>query len=604
MKNALRLTFILLFTCSAIIAQDRQLAKQYLLSGDYEKAVSLYESVFEKTQSTSVYQEYLKCLLELRDFKEAEKVAKTQHKRDRLNPIFLVDLGYTYKLQEKEDKMEDAYADAIKLLNQNPTATVNLANQFQKYQELDWALKAFMEGRKVLPGANYNLQIAEIYAAQENMEMFFNEYLDLLEINRAYLQTVKNRIRRIISDDPSYAANQTLKSLLIKKIQGNQDEIYVDLLTWLFIQEKNFDQAFVQLRAIDKRLESGERRIFNLGRIAKNNQAYDAALKCYQYLIDKGTDCNFYLDAKVNKLQVLQDKILLSTNYGPADLKELENSYKSTLKEFGGNRQSLLLIRDLAHLEAFYLNKPDTAQTMLEEALESNTTNPQIKAELKLELADVYLMKGLVWESILLYGQVEKSFKEAVIGQEAKFRRARVYYFTGDFGFALGQLDVLKASTSKLIANDAMKLSLLINDNLALDTSTEALSMYARADLLSYRKQYTAALSALDSLIKIHIANDIIDEAYFKKAEVLTKLKSYQAAADILEELVQSYGYGLFSDDSYFLLGTLYEEQLNNKEKAMEAYKELMVKFPGSVYTVEARNRFRSLRGDQLKPAQ
>ena len=64
-----------------------------------------------------------------------------------------------------------------------------------------------------------------------------------------------------------------------------------------------------------------------------------------------------------------------------------------------------------------------------------------------------------------------------------------------------GQLDILKAATSKLIANDAMELSLLISDNIEEDSLTTPLQMYARADLLEFRNLDNDALAVLDSVI-------------------------------------------------------------------------------------------------------
>ena len=602
--NIKHYTLLIFLSFSSVLAfaQNKQLAKQYLMNGELEKAAEIYESVYKNDRSQSVYEGYLDCLIGLNDLKGAEKLVKKQIKTYKQQPTYRVDLGNIYKsLGEDKDK-EDAYQDAIDLLESNPGMTNNLAAYFVKANELDWALKTYRKGEDLMPYNNFSLQIAEIYAQKEDTEQYINEFLKLISQNEGYLQSVKNRLRRIISDDPFYEVNTLLRSTLLERIQQTQQEVYIDLLTWLFVQEKNFDQAFIQLRALDKRLDSDQKRLYQLGRIALNNQAYDASVNCYKYIIEVGPKSPFYLDAKISLLRVLQEKIVSTTTYSQDDLITLERTYFETLNEFGGSNQTLLLTRDLAHLQAFYLDKADTAQIMLETALESGVVNDRLKAELKLELADIYLFKGFVWDAILLYGQVEKAFKEDVIGKEAKFRRARVYYFTGDFGFAEGQLDVLKASTTKLIANDAMKLFLLINDNIALDTTTDALAMYARADLAHYRNRPEEALVILDSLMEIHILNGVMDDAIFKKAIVLRDMKRFPESVQVLEELVKNYSFEFYTDDAYFLLGQMYEEQLEDKDKAMDMYKVLLTDYPGSVFTVEARKRFRNLRGDDLKP--
>jgi TolA-binding protein len=53
-------------------------------------------------------------------------------------------------------------------------------------------------------------------------------------------------------------------------------------------------------------------------------------------------------------------------------------------------------------------------------------------------------------------------------------------------------------------------------------------------------------------------------------------------------------------DDALFSLASLEESYLKDNEKAKQHYQELLTKYPGSLYTVEARKRFRKLRGDNL----
>ena len=90
----------------------------------------------------------------------------------------------------------------------------------------------------------------------------------------------------------------------------------------------------------------------------------------------------------------------------------------------------------------------------------------------------------------MYYSQVEKDFKHEVIGQEAKFKKIKIDYYTGKFNWAQAQLNILKQSTSKLIANNAMELSLLISDNLNLDTTQLTLQIYANAELLIFQNKY------------------------------------------------------------------------------------------------------------------
>ncbi|MFM1745325.1 MAG: hypothetical protein RLZZ630_1262, partial [Bacteroidota bacterium] len=200
----------------------------------------------------------------------------------------------------------------------------------------------------------------------------------------------------------------------------------------------------------------------------------------------------------------------------------------------------------------------------------------------------------------LLYGQVDKDFKNDALGREAKYRNARLSYFMGEFDWAKDQLNVLKAATSQLISNDALSLALLITDNTNLDTTTEALLMYARADLLDFQNKDSLSLMALDTLLLQFPEHTLTDEVLFKKASIRRSQGRYEAAALLYQEVLEKFGQDILADDALFQLADLVQNRMQDKERAMKLYEELLTKYPGSLYTVDARKRFRQLRGDKL----
>jgi TolA-binding protein len=293
-------------------------------------------------------------------------------------------------------------------------------------------------------------------------------------------------------------------------------------------------------------------------------------------------------------------KITESGNYTRVDLLKLESDYNNTLSELGRNANTASLTRGLSHLQVFYLDKTDEAIENLEEAIAYPGIRPVTQAECKLELGDIYLFTGNVWDSDLLYAQVDKAFKNDPMGQEAKFRSARLDYYRGDFLWAQAQLDVLKSATSQLIANDALSLSLLISDNIEADSSADALFEFSRADLLMYRKKDSLAMHVFDSLLLVYPGHSLTDDVYFKQARILHHERKYASEDSLLAKIVIDYPDDILADDALFARAALYEHELNNKEKAMELYQDILLKYPGSLYVVEARKRYRSLRGDVL----
>jgi tetratricopeptide (TPR) repeat protein len=220
------------------------------------------------------------------------------------------------------------------------------------------------------------------------------------------------------------------------------------------------------------------------------------------------------------------------------------------------------------------------------------------QASVKVELADILLFTGQVWDASLLYQQVYKDYKNDEIGQLAKFRNARLSFYIGEFKWAKDQLDVLKAATTKLIANDAMALSLLIGENADNDSSYVALSLYASADLLEYRNEFDKSYQTLDSINLNFQQHEIFDDELLKKAEIRMKQGRYPEADTLLGTLLGEFPSSVLADKALLIRAKLNDNQLNDKTKAMQYYESIIVNYPGSLYVVEARKRFRTLRGD------
>ncbi|REJ85320.1 MAG: hypothetical protein DWQ44_01305 [Bacteroidetes bacterium] len=586
-------------TANAQLSKERQLADQYLAGGEYDKASEIYDQIFDK-DPFGVYPNYFKCLLLLKDFNEAEKLIKKIQKRMPNNLSYQADLGYIYKVQGNEEKAHQQYEKTIKSLKPDQTSVIFLANSFTGRQEWDYALMTYQEGKRLLGGVySFNFETAEVYYQKGEFENMMNEYLDAVGENPLVQQNIQNVLQARIGFDPENKRNDLLRTTLLRRIQRNPDiTVYSEMLIWYFVQQKDFESALIQAKALDKRFREDGSRILSLGNLALSNLDYDVAIDCFRYVAEKGREYPNYIQARMDLLNVTNRKITEGNLYTQTDLVKLESDYLSTLNELGRNARTAGLIRGLAHLRAFYLDKPDSAIIDLDEAIEFPGISRQVQAECKLELGDILLFTGEVWDSDLLYAQVDKDFKNDPLGQEAKFRNARLDYFRGDFMWAQAQLDVLKSATSQLIANDALFLSLLISDNIGLDTTTDALMIYSRADLLSYRNKNDEALTTIDSLLKTFPFHSLTDEAWFKAAKIYAKKRNWAAEDSLYKKIIDEYGSDVLADDALFSRAELHETKLKDTVRAMELYQELLTKYPGSLYVVEARKRFRSLRGD------
>lgn len=589
---------------SPVIAQpgtDEQLAIQYFQNKEYEKALDYYEKLYNKKSSQHYFTAYLNCLLELKEYKKAEKLAKKQVKQNPQNPEFNVDLGVVYTYAEEPGKATNAWEQAIKNIKLDEQVFA-VAKAFVAIQQYDYAIETYLKGRKITQNDYpYSFELADVYAAKGDKSSMINEYLDVLEKDDAYIQSVQNSLQTSFGNEADVKQNELLKSELLKRIARRPDKtILSELLIWMQIQQKDFEGAFIQAKALDKRKKEEGGRLMDLAKLSAQNENYDVALKAYQYVIDKGTNNYFYANARMELLDVSYQKIILKGLYTIADLLELEKNYQITINELGKSSNTAPLLKKSAHLQAFYLDKTSDAIALLEEAIVLPNLAAPMQAECKLELADILLMSGDIWEASLRYSQVEKAFKHDAVGQEAKFRNAKISYYTGDFKWAQAQLDVLKGATSKLISNDAMNLSMQISDALAIDTNIAPLILFSHADLLAFQNKDELAVKTMDSINTLYPNHALADDILYKKAKIMLKHSKYADAAAFYDTIVKNYGDDILGDDALFNLAELNEYQFKDTNKAKELYQQILLKYPASLYVVEARKRFRKLRGDSL----
>jgi tetratricopeptide (TPR) repeat protein len=368
------------------------------------------------------------------------------------------------------------------------------------------------------------------------------------------------------------------------------------------VQKKDFKSAFRQYKALDKRLGESGQRIMRLADDAAEAKDYETAIAAYDYvMVEKGQTSPFFFDAKREAMQCRRRKITEGLNYTQQDLTILETEYETFLSQYGKSSMSAAIILQLADLEALYLRNLPKAIQLLEELKQMPGLRQDAMARLKINLGDYYLMNGDIWESTLLYSQVDKAFKEDTIGQEARFKNARLAYFNGDFQWAQAQFDVLKASTSKMISNDALDLSVFIMDNLNLDTTSDAISLYATAEMLVLQNRFDEAFLKLDTLARDFPEHSLQDDILYLKARIWEKQRDYAKAIPLYEEVAEKFKEDIRADNALYALALIYEMRMNDLEKAKSIYEKIYLDYSGSVFAVDARKRFRILRGDKVQ---
>ncbi len=418
--------------------------------------------------------------------------------------------------------------------------------------------------------------------------------------NTLFQANVQSVLQYKLSQDSDSNLANLLRLSLLRKIQREPSQlIYNEFLYWLFMQEKDFESALIQAKALDKKTGDTGNRIYSLGEICISNQAWTVAEKCFDYIVAKGSNHPLYIRAKIAMLSAAFEKTTES-HYTQAELLTLEKQFTEALQALGKNSITAPLMVQQAQLEAFYLDKVAEGRKILEEVIAMPALSSNYIAEVKLALGDIMILDGDLWEASLTYSQVDKDFKHDAIGREAKFRNARLSYYLGEFEWAEAQLNVLKQATSQLISNDALDLALLISDNIGDDSITEPLQIYSRAELLAFQHKNDLALQTLDSILVLYPGRKITANVWFKKAGIYITRGNFDSAITLYSDIVKNYADGVLADDALFRIGSIYENNLKDIEKAKSTYEQFIDKYPSSVFIAEARRHYRLLRGDKI----
>ncbi len=590
-----------LFALQALQAQDKskeKLALEYYQSAMFDKAGVLFEELYNENPASPFYYEYyFNCMINTDNLEKAASLVKKLGNKYPSDPVYKVDYGYIFKLDNNVKKADKIFEKIENNLEPSEIKIIRTANAFYRRSEFNHAINVYQKGRKLLDNPNaFNSSLARLYQLTRQTGLMMDEYFILLTTQKGMLSSVENMLQDYILDDDEY---DIVREKVVSQVQKSDFEpVFVNLLSWLYIQHKDFESAYRQLKALDKRTKNNGLALVQLAEVCIQNKSYDVAGDIYEYMLEKGRTYPYYYQAKFGIIDILYKKVKATADPLPEDLANLEDQYSEFLRlnfySFIGLAEKVII--RLAEIKAVYLGKTDEAIVLLEKFRQIPQVSLQSKAEMKLALADYYILDGDVWEATLLYQQVAKDFKDHPVGHEAKFRNAKLAFYMGNFQWAADQLDILKASTSELIANDALQLSLLIQDNLMMDTSDAALKMYARADFFYFKHHYDSALLVCDSVLNRFTGHIIEDDVLLLKAKVYEGQKEFNNAVLTYESILDSEADIILKDDACYRAGLLYQEYLDDNQKAFEYFEKIILEYPGSVFSVDARKRYRELK--------
>jgi tetratricopeptide (TPR) repeat protein len=601
--KAFFITLFLLFNMLSFGQQSEDqnnyfLAETYYREGEFEKATQIFKKLYEKSSFNTTYlNRLISCYQETNAFETADKLLKEKIAKNPSHAYLYVFLGYNYDKQKQNELAIKYYEKALKSLEEKSNYGAIMGRLFKEYSLLDYAILAYEKAMEKNESVNYNFQIAQIYGEQGEFKKMFESYINLVDKNSSYLNLVQRYSSRYITDDATNEANILFRKSLLRKAVSNPKNEWNILLSWLFAQQKDYGKAFIQEKALFEREASDLSEIFSLGKLAFDNNDFDAAKECFHFIEKNANITEDKIETNVYLI-----KIAIATK-NP----EIELLFQNLFKQFGKNQQTINLQVEYADYLTFHKNEPLLATTVLEEAL-TFANSKFDKGRIKLKLGDVLVFRGMFNKALIYFSQIQTQLKGSELAQQARFKVAQTSYFKGDFEWAKAQLKVLKSSTTQLIANDAVDLFLKITDNEPVDSIPSGLKQLAKAELLAYQNKNEEALAELSNLFTSNkilinglIPGEVIyDDVLFLQAKLLSKQQNYEEAILSLAKIIAADNQGFLTDDVYFMMAELYNFHIKDTEKAKEYYQKIIFEHPSSIYLVEARNKFRKLRGDTI----
>ena len=575
------------------------LAQDYARRGEHEKVVFLFEKLpVEEQAKPAVFPVYLQSLQALKRYKEAEKLAKKAGKLHPEEATFGVALGGVYAAAGDQPAAEKQWGKVLAQLM--PAQVQPVAAEFGRRELPSWTERTYLRGRALAHNeTEYAPQLIQLYTQTQNQPQVLAETLHLVAQDGQQLPFVRNMLQNALHEEKDFDA---LEKLLLTATQEHPEQSsYSELLLWLQVQRRDFAGALVQARALDRRNHGEGVRVMELAAIAQQNKDYDAAIEGFAYVAREYRSGPYGSAARQRLLQAREAQVRDTYPVDLTKVRALVTDYEQLLTELGRTPDTAPVLRNLANLYAFQLNDRAKAMTLLQQVIDMPRASEEVVDEAKVTQGDLYLLKGEPWEATLLYSQVEKSHKDSPLGYEAKLRNARLSYYAGDFKLAQSHLDILKEATTREIANDAMQLSLLIQDNTVEDTLGLGLKAYAAVEQLVFQNKLPEAIKGLDALLEKFPGHPLADDTYYLKAQLQRRTGDFPGAIATLERITNNSKPDVLSDDALFLLARIQEEDVKDKAQAQALYNQVITKYPGSIYVAEARKRFRKLRGDGVQ---
>lgn len=583
--------------------QRFRLAESYIRAGQYEHAITLLTDLYRARPDAYVFYDRLKRSYEsLKRYREAIALVDEQIARNRV-PIHVAEKARLLHLSGSEEEARRTFEEAIAMNPRDAATYVVVYQAMLQLRLIQRAIETLERGREAIgTSARFEADLAGLYSMNGQHTRAAEEYVALLKRDANQLAFVRARLNRI-ADDP--AALREVVSLMAREVRRDPTVRPLrELLAWLYLESGSYMEALNAFRALDRLGDQDGRALFNFAQQAADAGAFEAAAEAYTELLSRYPDAVVVPDAQYGLGSMYQawgaraGAMPEGASSGASRYyARAMDAYRTYLRRHPRHGLAPNARYQMAWIQ-WHVDRvlPDAEQTLRE--LVREHPNHPIAAEASLDLGVLAMEDGRLGEARSAFSRIVDQGGRSEVVERARYELALSHLYTGDVATALTVASAVNRNTSMDIANDAIELRLLLQENKGPDSLNSVLREYGHALYLERTRETDRALAAVDALLRQNANHPIADDARFKRGQLLESLGDFAAAVAAFAEFPMLHPRSPLADRALFRAAEIHASRLGDDDQALKLYNRLLAEYPGSILASETRLRIRRLRGD------
>jgi len=583
---------LLISSAQTVFAQqinpkEIKLAENLLRAGNYEAALIIFKKHYRAgNNSPKVINGIGRSLKELNNFQEWIDFLNQVIQKSPQNFNYQIDLGKAFYLNKQPDRAmlvwRNVYeTDPPHLMRHRLTAQAMTG--FRLFDEAIDVYKRALE--KITNQQVVNLDIGTLYKLQFNYEKATEHYVSYFRKFKKQRSYVRSMLIGMAKDDD--AADRIISTL--EQLNDDNDADLNELLTNLYIRKKDYPKALQIVLEIENKTASTKFVYLNrFAREAEKDKAFEYMIKAYEYILNHSEKTvTASTEYKLAQAYFAHGKNLFKNQ----DFEDADNQIQKALllltklydKNTHVKQKSAEAIADIhkVHFSDFDMAQEFYNKIQLDKLGVNDADRVRVKQ------ADILMIKNDLSKAQVIYSQV-KSKKYLAF---ANFNIAEIFYYSGKFSKAKNKYDLLISSIGMKdsLANNSLDRIFEIDD---FSSDSLTFSQFTQAALLERQQKFSEAAKQFAEIFNAH--NNLSLKAGMFAVNLYNKIEKPMVAITLLEDIIKNYPNEEETDLAYFILASGYKKA-NEFEKALALYREILIRFPTSFYSEQARENAREI---------